>query len=120
MASIEIQGGCYCGAVRYRADQSPLFATNCHCVDCRRLCGAQAVAWVTFPLTSFAFTAGEPVEYRSSPPVLRTFCGRCGTSLTYRHEEREGEIDVTTATLDDPEAYPPTKDVFAEQKLSWA
>jgi hypothetical protein len=52
--------------------------------------------------------------------VVRTFCGRCGTSLTYEVEQRAAEIDITTASLDDPEAFPPTKAVFEEQKLSWA
>ena len=108
-----------CGAVRYQAPAPPIHQVLCHCVDCRRGAGAQAVAWVTFSARSFSFTAGEPVRYRSSPPVVRTFCGRCGTSLTYEAEERPNDIDVTTASLDDPEAFPPTKEVFAEQKLSW-
>jgi hypothetical protein len=54
------------------------------------------VAWVTFPAESVAFTQAEPVRFRSSPPVERTFCGRCGTSLTYRHADRGHEIDITT------------------------
>jgi hypothetical protein len=119
MEPIDIQGGCLCGAVRYRARRPPRISTICHCADCRRASGAQSVAWVTFPAESFSFLEGEPASYRSSPPVVRTFCGRCGTPLTYRHKQRAGEIDVTTATLDDPEAFPPTKQVFLEQKLSW-
>jgi len=79
-----------------------------------------AVAWVTFPAERFAWVRGTPAEFASSPGVRRTFCGRCGTSLTYRSDERADEIDVTTASLDDPEAFPPEKEVFAEQKLSWA
>jgi hypothetical protein len=120
MAAAEIQGGCLCGAVRYRAGVPPRISTVCHCADCRRACGAQSVAWVTFPVESFAIVQGEPERFRSSPPVIRTFCGRCGTPLTYQHEERAQEIDVTTGSLDDPEAFPPTKEVFPEQKLSWA
>jgi hypothetical protein len=119
MARIQILGGCMCGAVRYRASEPPRISTVCHCADCRRGAGAQSVAWVTFPTESFAFTHGEPARFHSSPPVEHTFCGRCGTSLTYRSEERSHEIDVTTGSLDDPEAFPPTKEVFPEQKLSW-
>jgi hypothetical protein len=115
----EIEGGCFCGAVRYCAGEPPHISTNCHCADCRKACGAQAVAWVTFPLPSFAFVQGEPARFHSSPPVMRTFCGRCGTQLTYQHDDRAREIDVTTASLDDPEAFPPEKEVFKEQKLSW-
>ena len=115
------EGGCYCGGVRYRVSGSPLHATVCHCESCRRCCGAQSVAWVTFPVAAFEWVKGEPVRFRSSPPVERTFCGACGTSLTYAHvEERPGDVDVTTASLDDPEAFPPTKHVFWQHRLSWA
>jgi hypothetical protein len=114
-----VEGGCYCGEVRYRFRGAPLHSTVCHCVDCRRAAGAQSVAWVTAPAAAFGWTKGEPARFRSSPPVERTFCGRCGASLTYTHSRRANDIDITTATLDDPEAFPPTKDVFAEQKLSW-
>jgi hypothetical protein len=120
MAAMEIQGGCYCGAVRYQVSERPRISTVCHCEDCRRACGAQSVAWVTFAAGCFSFVNGEPDRFRSSPPVVRTFCGRCGTSLTYQSEERAHEIDVTTVSLDDPEAFPPTKQVFEEQKLAWA
>jgi hypothetical protein len=119
MTELGIQGGCLCGAVRYRAASPPRISTICHCADCRKACGAPSVAWITFPAESFAFAQGEPSRYRSSPPVVRTFCGRCGTPLTYQSDERAHEIDVTTASLDDAEAFPPTKQVFPEQKLSW-
>jgi hypothetical protein len=119
MPSDEIQGGCLCGAIRYRALGPPRIACLCHCADCRKACGAQSVAWVTFPHERFSFIQGEPVRFRSSPPVERTFCGRCGTPLTYQSEERAHEIDITTGSLDDPEAFPPRKEVFVEQKLSW-
>jgi hypothetical protein len=117
--TIEICGGCYCGTVRYRASQEPKITCNCYCKSCRRTIGAQAVAWVTFPLSAFAWEKGDPVRFASSPGVERTFCGQCGTSLTYTHEDRSDEIDVTTASLDDPEAFPPMKEVFVEDKLSW-
>jgi len=35
-----IEGGCQCGAVRYRAIEIPLARTLCHCRSCRRASGA--------------------------------------------------------------------------------
>ena len=119
MESTDIEGGCFCGAIRYRAGGKPLHSTVCHCESCRKACGAQSVAWITVPAGAFSWTQGEPFRFHSSPGVARTFCGRCGTSLTYAHENRPGEIDLTTGSLDDPEAFPPTEQVFAEMKLSW-
>ena len=37
-----VEGGCQCGAVRYRLKASPLTVYNCHCKDCQRFTGA---AW---------------------------------------------------------------------------
>lgn len=108
-----------CGAVRYRLSCMPTHSTVCHCPDCRHACGAQSVAWVTLPSEHFAFVRGEPARFRSSPRAERTFCGRCGTSLTFQGDDRKHEIDVTTGTLDDPEPFPPTEQVFSEHRISW-
>ncbi len=64
-------------------------------------------------------TQGEPIEFRSSPHVVRTFCGRCGSLLTYRNEQDPGTIDVMTCSLDDPNALPPRFSVWVSQKLAW-
>lgn len=96
-----------------------LSQANCHCANCRRAAGAQAVAWITVKLAGFTFEKGEPKRYRTETGAYRTFCDSCGTSLTYENDERPDEIDITTGSLDDPEHFPPSKDVFAEEKLSW-
>ena len=114
-----ITGGCYCGKVRFRVSGRALHQANCHCANCRRAAGAQAVAWITVKLSEFAFKKGEPKRYRPETGAYRTFCDSRGTSLTYENDERPGEIDITTGSLDDPENFPPAKDVFAEEKLSW-
>jgi hypothetical protein len=51
--------------------------------------------------------------------VWRGFCARCGTSLTYRHEVRATEIDVTLATLDDPTLLRPQTHVWVKDRLPW-
>jgi hypothetical protein len=115
-----IEGGCLCGAQRWAARSRPTVSMICHCRSCRRAAGAPAVAWLTFAATDVAFVRGVPVSFRSSPPVTRTFCGTCGTPLTYVHAERPGEIDVTTASLDDPEAFPPTHHAWHADGIGWA
>ena len=99
-----LTGGCYCGAVRYETDGEPFHETICHCADCRRIVGAASVAWFTVPRATLRFTRQEPASVRSSPAVMRRFCGACGTSLTYANDGAPDEIDVTTASLDDAEA----------------
>ncbi|MGA2399004.1 MAG: GFA family protein [Steroidobacteraceae bacterium] len=114
-----IEGGCLCGAVRYRLGEAPSSSVNCHCRSCRRASGAPVVAWITVRRPQFTILSGVPAVFHSSPGVTRRFCSHCGTGLTYESERHPHTIDVTSASLDDPEAYPPTADVLLEDKLSW-
>lgn len=113
------EGGCFCGRVRYRIEGEPLGSAICHCESCRRTSGAQSIAWLTVPVKKFSFVSGEPADYRSSDAVSRTFCQSCGTSLTYRHDEEHDSIDVTTASLDLPDEFPPTHHIWLEDKVAW-
>jgi hypothetical protein len=97
----------------------PRATTYCHCGSCRRATGAPAVAWVVLRVADLQLERGEPVAFRSSPHVERTFCGRCGTSLTYRRDDFPDDIDIHAATLDAPDAFPPTREIWLEQKLAW-
>jgi hypothetical protein len=111
------EGGCLCGALRYRAVGPALDASICHCATCRRAAGAQSVAWATFAADDFVWTTGSPAVHASSPGVARTHCSACGTSLTF--QSAPDSIDVTLASLDDPEALPPTKEIWLLHRLAW-
>ena len=119
MANDEPQGGCLCNSIRYRFTGLPLAQSLCHCRSCRVASGAPSVAWIVVKRSDFAFVTGDPVRFRSSPSVVRTFCGKCGTPLTYQHDESPDTIDVTTATLEAPEAFPPNREIWLEHKIAW-
>lgn len=108
-----------CGTIRYAVHQKPKHQALCHCRDCRKAVGAQAVAWITVDKDQFQYTSGKPAVFKSSPHVIRTFCSICGTTLTYQEQDRPNDIDITTGSTDDPEPYGPEKDVFIDEKLSW-
>lgn len=108
-----------CGAVRYRLTAPPLASVTCQCRSCRKASAAAIVPWIHLDSESLSFIAGKPVEFRSSPPVVRTFCGRCGTPLTYWRTDYGSTIDVTTCSLDDPEALPPIAHVWTSHALGW-
>lgn len=114
-----LQGGCYCGAVRYVVEGEVFDGTLCHCSDCRRIAGAPAVAWFSVGKVAMRFTKGNPATFRSSEHVLRGFCGTCGTTLTFQDDQHPDDIDIATASLDDPEAVPPRDHTFAAERLSW-
>ncbi|MBV8208569.1 MAG: GFA family protein [Burkholderiaceae bacterium] len=114
-----LTGGCLCGAVAYRSGAPIRPPSICHCTSCRRAAGAHAVAWFTAPTAQFAFTRGAPATFRSSPPVVRSFCASCGTPLTYRHDDSPHEVDVTIGSLDDPSRVAPVAHTWMEDAASW-
>ena len=113
------EGGCLCGAVRYRVLGDPVGRTLCHCATCRRAAAAPTVAWAIFDAAGFAIVAGAPRRFRSSPHVERAFCGDCGTPLVYRSDRRPDVVDITTASLDAPEAFAPEREIWTGEKLAW-
>jgi hypothetical protein len=112
-----LTGGCLCGAHRFRITETPLHAAICHCITCRRAAGTQSVGWLTVADAGFAWETSSPASFVSSLGVTRTHCATCGTSLTYRCEL--DSIDVTLASLDDPEVVPPQREVWLSHRLSW-
>jgi len=115
-----LTGGCYCGSVRYEAGGEPTERALCHCSICRATTGAPAVAWFTVQRADFRYTAGAPAVFASTPQAERAFCGTCGCQLTFIHADYDGKrIDVTTASLDDPEAAPPVEHIWTRSRLAW-
>ena len=112
-------GGCLCGQIRYEVDGEPLKSGICHCRSCRKAASSPMLPFVVFPVEALRFTAGEPRSYRSSPDVVRTFCGRCGSPLTYVNAQQPSTIDIMPGSLDDPDAFPPTSHVWTAEKLAW-
>jgi hypothetical protein len=112
-------GGCLCGRVRYQASGEGSNLCFCHCTSCRRAIGAPMVPWVTFAARSFTMVQGQLAQYCSSPGVTRGFCAACGTSMTYRRDDRSDEIDVTVSSLDDPAVLVPEAHIWVEDKVPW-
>jgi hypothetical protein len=119
MAETKLTGRCLCGQTRYRATGTPLWVAHCHCASCRRATGAPITTYAGFAAEHFAYTAGEPKRFASSEGVSRSFCGHCGTPLTYEGARWPGEVHVLVGTLDRPEAVTPTREAFAEERLPW-
>jgi hypothetical protein len=67
------------------------------------------------------FTRGADAirRYRSSPPVERTFCGTCGSNLTFGFEPLPDAIWVAIGTLDDDPVLRPQGHIFAASIAAW-
>src|SRR5215813_2131600 len=119
LTTLSTEGGCLCGAVRYRVSGVPLARSRCHCRSCRLAVGSAGVAWVVFARNNFSLLKGTPSRFSSSPSVVRTFCAVCGTSIGYEPSDAPNQIEITTATFDDPELFAPEREVWVSGRVSW-
>lgn len=117
MAEAVHTGHCFCGDIRFEVSEPLLYSAFCHCESCRRASGGAYVPWTTFRKAAFRFLSGELSTYHSSPGVTRGHCARCGTSLTYEHADRQGQIDVVLTAFDDPSKFEPVAHIFVDDKL---
>lgn len=111
-------GGCQCGAVRYRADSMLDSAHICHCRMCQKAMGNFFAALIGIPREAFVWTRGTPSLFRSSDPVIRGFCGNCGTPLMYDYTASK-HLNITIGSLDNPSAFPPQMQFGREARMPW-
>jgi len=114
-----IEGGCFCGAIRYRLDADDYPRGNCHCTMCRRTSAAPYVTWLVAPKTEFGYTEGEPKVLESSAHGTRYFCSKCGTPISCEVAAHPDKIDITVCSLDAPEDFPPQGDSYTDTRLPW-
>lgn len=119
------QGGCYCGAIRYKITGEPHWTAHCHCRSCQRALGGAFVTWSKVEATDFAVTQGVIRTCEINPGIKRGFCGDCGSTLTYAAEQEvegqdwQGDAWFATATLDDPSIATPKSHVFVSHGQPW-
>jgi hypothetical protein len=114
-----MDGGCACGAVRYRISGSTHRITSCHCRHCRRTSGAPFLTWFEVEPSQFTILKGDPASYESRPEVTRRFCSRCGTQLTYQHAGEPDVLDVTACSLDELSSIEPQDHVWCDRMAPW-
>jgi hypothetical protein len=116
------QGGCFCGAVRFRIVLPALWVAHCHCSMCRRSQGAGFVTWVGVATERFMLESGADLlkHYQSSASATRSFCGRCGSPLIFQSSRWPGETHVTLASLDDGTGLEPQAHAYWSARAPWA
>jgi len=114
-----LEGGCLCGQVRYRVVGAPVDAGYCHCRLCQRASGAPVLAWATFSGSAFSYQGAMPALFRATPGAQREFCPNCGTQLAFRSDQHPEWVDVTLASLDDPNRIAPEYHIWTDSRIRW-
>jgi hypothetical protein len=116
------EGGCLCGAIRYRFAAAPLATAVCHCTNCRKQGGGAYSVNVVIPAAAFEQT-GETKVFTdrgdSGNAVWRHFCPACGSPIVSLLEAAPPITIVKAGTLDRPDAFTPDSEVFCDSALAW-
>jgi len=110
---MKLEGGCYCGAVRYVAEGEPMMQGQCHCRECQYITGGSPNVFFAMPVAGFSYTKGAPKKFARSDlehPVTREFCETCGTHVATR--PNFPVVIVKVGTLDDPSVFAPKMAIY--------
>jgi hypothetical protein len=116
------EGGCACGAVRYRLTSDPLFTNCCHCLNCQRQTGSAFVINLLIEADRVELLAGapQPVEAPrddgSKQLIFR--CPTCQVAV-FSQYGRPQVLFVRGGTLDQPSGVTPDAHIFTRSKLPW-
>jgi hypothetical protein len=119
---IQREGGCACGAVRYRLASDPLFVHCCHCRNCQRQTGSAFVINMLIEADRVEVLGGvpQPVDVpRDDGSAQRIFrCPTCQIAVFSEYGRPEIRF-VRAGTLDDPAGVAPDVHIFTRSKLRW-
>lgn len=113
------EGGCLCGKVRFRAEGAPRWAAHCHCNSCRKFTGAIFATYVGYKTEAVTHMGSAPVQHHSSEGVTRSFCGECGSPISYEGARWPDEIHLLVCAFDDPDLFEPKVHVHWAERVPW-
>ena len=109
------EGGCMCGAVRYRISGPLRPVIMCHCTQCRRMTGHVMAATAARRTDFRLLSEGGLTWYASSAEARRGFCTRCGSTLFWQGAGRD-YISIAAGTLDDSSGLATAGHIFTADK----
>ena len=122
MLTPPFEGGCQCGAVRYRINGAPLTLYTCHCTDCQKQSASAFGMSLQINLDDFEVTQGEPKVFvaigESGGEKHCHFCSKCGTRLLHAFPD-EGAGSVKAGTLDDARGLRPVGHIWTRSAQAW-
>ncbi len=118
-----IEGGCRCGAVRYRVTLDGLPKVYaCHCLDCQTWSGSAFSVQFIVPEDALAVTGTPHLYERVSEDGTRVSrqrgCAVCLTRVYNTNTRRPGLVVVRAGTLDRSDELEIAAHIWAKRKLA--
>jgi len=119
-----LEGGCTCGAVRYRVAGPPMFVHCCHCRWCQRETGASFALNALYEADRVALLAGAPEVVPTPSASGRgqriARCPLCRVALWSNYAGAGDAVRfLRVGTLDNPDALPPDIHIYVASKQPW-
>jgi len=118
-----VEGGCLCGAVRYRLAQTPEKIIQCHCTECQKASGTGASVNAPIATADFEVVQGNPAVFskqvHSGRTLHRYFCNQCGSPLFSRRESAPEMTLLKIGTLDGPSSASVIMNVWTSRARPW-
>jgi len=114
---VTFEGGCECGAVRYRLTSEPIFVNCCHCRQCQKLSGSAFALNAMIEAGRVEVTAGAD---RIDQAEGATRCASCKAMLWATHPMfGETILFLRAGTLDEAERLRPDAHFFVRSRHPW-
>jgi hypothetical protein len=117
------EGGCRCGAVRYRMTSAPMFVHCCHCLDCQKETGSAFAINALIEADRIALIAGAVAGFvvptDSGRPHEVFHCTQCSSSVWSTYGGVDALRFLRVGTLDQPSALKPDVHIFTRSKVPW-
>ncbi len=119
--TLPMDGGCRCGAVRFRLSEAPWSEAACHCRGCQQMTGSAFSTTIIMPANGFAVIAGETViGGLHGAEAHHHHCDRCKGWVFTTPVADLGFVNVRATLLDDPYWFAPWMETQTAEKLPWA
>lgn len=119
----ELEGGCLCGTVRFRATQAPMRTLACHCNFCQKVSGSSYFAESMFPMDVVQFNHAKMKSYEhvsdeSNKKVFVHFCQNCGTTVSLTFERWPDVRGIARGCYDNPDAVTVSSHIWTRSAQS--
>lgn len=124
LPAFPVEGGCVCGAVRYRLSGRPRTLYACYCHDCQRFSGGAHSMSMPVAAADVTLLAGETARYDKTADSGRIvavhFCARCATRLWHAPSRSPDVLNLKPGTLDDTSWIVPVAHVWTASRQAGA